>query len=70
MRRGGRCPFELKYKLVDVTPVPILTGFVRPYDGMSGSVKMLGRVPARRLITASDVTAFLAHPQMNPVVTT
>jgi hypothetical protein len=31
---------------------------------------MLGRVPSWRLITASDVTAFLAHTQMNPVVTT
>jgi hypothetical protein len=70
MRRGWWCPFELKNKLVDVTPVPALSGFVRPYDGMSGFEKMLGCVPSRRLITASDVTAFLAHTQMNPVVTT
>jgi hypothetical protein len=69
MRRSRRCSIELKSKLVDVTPVPVLSGFVGSDDGMGGSEEVLGGVPSRRLITASDVAALLAQAQMNPVLT-
>jgi hypothetical protein len=67
MRRGGRCPLELKNELVDETPIPILSRLVGPDYGMGGPEKVLGCVPSRRLITASDVPALLAHTQMNPI---
>lgn len=67
MRRSGLCSRELEHKFVDVPPVPILTGFVGPGDGMGGSDKGHGCLPSWPLITASDVTALLAHTQMDPV---
>lgn len=35
---------------------------------MTGQAEVRGRVPPRRVVTASDVTAFLADPQMHPVL--
>ena len=34
---------------------------------MPGQAKVRGRVPPRRVVTASDMTAFLADPQMHPI---
>lgn len=63
MQRSGRCSCEL----VDATPMPILTGFVGPDDGMGGSEKALGFVPFRQSITGSEVIALLEHTHKDPV---
>jgi hypothetical protein len=70
MRRGGWRPFQLEHNFIGVTPEPVLAGFVGANDGMAGPEKVLGGMPSRRLITASDVPALLADPQMKPVQTT
>jgi hypothetical protein len=69
MQRGSRCSRELEYKFVHVTPIPILSGLVGPDHGMGVPHKVFSCVPSRRLITACDVTALLAHTQMDPVQT-
>src|SRR5271169_5538687 len=68
MRRRRRGTLESGHGLVEVTPVPVLARFVRPDNRMPGHVEVRGRVPLRRVFTASDVTAFLAEPQVHPVL--
>ena len=67
VRRCRRGTLEYECKLVEVTPIPVLARFVRPDNRMPGHAEVRGRVPARRVVTASDVAAFLADPQMHPV---
>jgi hypothetical protein len=45
----------------------VLAWLVRPDDRMPGHAEMRGRVPPRRVVTASNMTAFLADTQMHPV---
>src|ERR1700722_10595683 len=70
MRRGWRRSLEFERHFIHVAPVPILTGLIGADDGMGGPEEVLGCVPSRRLVTASDASAVLAHAQMNPVLTT
>ena len=68
MRRCRWGTLEFEHELVEVTPIPVLARFVRPDNRMPGQVEVRGRVPSRRVVTASDVTAFLAEPQVHPVL--
>src|SRR5258708_36255195 len=68
MRRRRRGTLEFEQHLVKVTPIPVLARFVRPDTRMPGHVEVRGRVPPRRVVTASDVTAFLTDPQVHPVL--
>ncbi len=54
--------------LVDVTPDPGLTGLNRTYQGVFGTMKMLGGVLVFRRVAAADVAALQTQPQMNPGV--
>src|SRR5258708_33250543 len=67
MRRRRRGTPEFEKHLVKVTPITVLARFVRPDNRMPGQAEVRGRVPPRRVVTASDGTAFLADPQMHPV---
>jgi hypothetical protein len=53
--------------MVDIAPTPALTGFGRAHDRMTALVKVLGGMLMRARVTATDVTAREAHPQMRPV---
>src|SRR5437660_1601068 len=57
---------SLDEQLVHVARAPVLTPLVAPDDGVPGRVEVLGRVPAGRVVTAPDVPAFLAQPQVDP----
>jgi len=63
--RWGTLKFE--GKPIEAAPIPVLARFVRPDDRMPGHAEARGRVPPRRVVTASDMTTFLADPQMHPV---
>ena len=67
VRRCRRGTLEFERKLIEVAPIPVLARFVRPNDRMPGQTEVRSRVPPRRVVTASDMTAFLADPQMHPV---
>jgi hypothetical protein len=49
-----------------VTPTPMLGRIVPLNDRVRGGVKMLGRMPVRRVIATADVTAGPADTQVNP----
>src|SRR5207248_10956116 len=68
MRRGRRRSLQLERKVVRVAVVPDLARLERPDDRMVRPAVVPGRVLARRVVAASDVPAFLAHPQVDPVV--
>jgi hypothetical protein len=68
MRRCRRGTLEFEQHLVKVTPIPVLARLVRPDNRVPGDVEVRGGVLPRRVVTASDVTAFLANPQMDPVL--
>jgi amidase len=53
---------RLERDVVEVAPVPVLARFVRSDDRMPGQAEVRCRVPPRRVVTASYVTAFLADP--------
>src|SRR5258708_8983709 len=55
-----RGTLEFEHELVEVTPIPVLARFVRPDNRVSGQTEVRGGVSARRVVTASGVTAFLA----------
>src|SRR5690606_26755994 len=53
--------------LVDVAPPPPLARLERPDHGVAHGPKMSGRMPARGVVTASDVATREAFAQVNPV---
>jgi hypothetical protein len=57
----------LEEQLIDVAPAPILAGLVALHDRVLRPVKVLRRVLPLRLIAASNVAAFLAQAQVDPV---
>jgi hypothetical protein len=57
---------RLKQCLVHITPSPILPRLHRFDDRVAGIVVMPGRVLILRRITAPDVAAGHANPQMHP----
>ncbi len=59
---------EIKEYFIDETPTPALRWVVAFNDGMSSGVKMLGRVPPRRLVATPHVSAGSADPQVNPLL--
>src|SRR5205807_168791 len=64
-RRGA---LELEHEVVGVAVEPVLTRFVGPDDGVLGAAGVGRCVPAGRLVAAADVAAFLAKPEVDPVV--
>jgi hypothetical protein len=56
----------LQKNFVHVAPLPILPRLKRLHDGVLGLVKMLGSVLVLRRVTASDVSANQALPEMHP----
>src|ERR1700722_12904526 len=59
---------KVELYLIDVTPAPILARFDRPHDRMRGRMEVFRRMLVLRRITASDVPATHAKPEMNPRV--
>jgi transcription elongation factor GreA len=59
-------PLEPEHRLVHVTPAPVLAGLGRANDRVAGRVVVRGRVLAGRAVAAADVSAALAHPQVDP----
>jgi hypothetical protein len=57
----------LEEQLIDVAPTPILARLEALHDRKLRPVKVLRRVLPLRLIAASDMAAFLAEAQVNPV---
>ena len=60
LRRSRRGTLEFEHELAEVAPIPVLARFVRPDNRVSGQAEVRGGGPARRVVTASGVTAFLA----------
>src|SRR5262245_46778760 len=60
--------FEDERDLVDEAPAPVLAGLGRADDRMTGFVRVLRRMPVRRLVAAADLPADLAHPKMEPAI--
>src|SRR6202011_4563165 len=67
VRRCRWGTLEFERKPVEIAPTPVLARLVPPYNRVPGQAEVRGRVPPRRVVTASDVIAFLAGPQMHPV---
>jgi len=59
---------KIEHHLVDVAPSPALGRIVAFDDRVAGGVKMLGRVPVRRLVATADMSARAADPEMEPSV--
>jgi len=57
------------HHFVDVTPSPVLARLERPNNRVMGFSKMLRGVFVLRGVTAADMAARLAQPQMDPRVT-
>ena len=53
---------------VDVAPGPLFIGLKRADDRVAGRVRVCGGVAVRRLVTAADVPAFEADPQVEPLL--
>jgi len=58
---------DLEREIVDVAVPPVLTGLVGLDDRVIRRVKVRGRMPVGRLVTAADVTARFAQPQVDPL---
>ena len=58
--------FASSNDLVDVAPVPVLAGFERLDERVSGLVEVSRGVLPGRLVTAADVTALRAPAEVNP----
>jgi hypothetical protein len=52
---------------VDVAPTPVLARLEGLNQHMTSFVKVLGRVPSRRAVTAADMAAYQASAKVNPV---
>ena len=62
---------QIEHHFVDVAPPPALGRIVAFDDRMAGGVKMLGRMPVRRLVATPDMSAGAAEPrwsQTSPVL--
>ena len=57
---------QVEQHFIDVTPAPPLRRIVALDHGMSGGVKMFGRMPIRGIVAAADMPAGAADPQMQP----
>src|ERR1700737_4045990 len=64
-RRWSVC--ELEGDVVHVAPVPVLAGLERPDDRVANRESVFGCVSPRRAVAATDVTARLTQPKMDPV---
>lgn len=53
--------------LIEVAPSPVLTGFDRFHDGMSGLMKVRRGVTIGRRVATAHVPAREAHAQVNPM---
>ncbi len=60
-------PGRPKQQLVDVAPAPFLAGLGGADDRVPAGLMVRGRVFALRVVAAADVTAGLAHPQVDPL---
>src|ERR1700730_6908564 len=58
---------QIEKHFLAIAPAPPLRRIVTLDDRMLVGVKMLGRVFVRRVVTAADVTATAADPQMQPL---
>jgi hypothetical protein len=56
------------FDFVDVTPDPALSRLNGSYQGMFAAVKMLGGMFILRRVTATNLPAAQAQPQMDPGV--
>jgi hypothetical protein len=67
-----RWPRSLQFeeKVVRIAIEPILSGFEGSDQWMVCAPKVLGGVPVGGVVAASDVTARLAHPKVDPLGTT
>jgi hypothetical protein len=66
---GAGSGFEFHWlDFVHEAPRPGLAGLDGPHQRVLTSVEVLGGVFIFRRVTASDVSAFEAHPQVNPGV--
>jgi hypothetical protein len=57
-----------RYHFVHVAPGPGFPRLKRANQGMTRSLKMLGGMPVRGRVTAADVPAGEAHPQVDPAI--
>jgi hypothetical protein len=55
---------KIKKNLIPVAPAPAFGGIVAFDNGVTGAMKMRGRVAVGRLIATANVTASAANPQM------
>src|SRR5512133_1669579 len=60
---------ENKGDVVDVAVAPVLARFGGANDGMAGTAGVRGCVFVGGVVAAADVTAGLAHPQVDPPIT-
>ncbi len=60
---------KIEHHFLDVTPAPPFRRIIGLDDRVPGRVKMFCCVPIWRLITAPDMAAGTADPQMQPRVT-
>ena len=58
---------QIEQHFIDITPAPSFRRIVALDDRMFGGVKMPGRVFVGRIVTAADVAARAADPQMQPL---
>src|SRR4051812_21125347 len=69
MRGAGRYTGDLDRRLVDEAPDPFLCRLEALDHGMRRCREMGGRVAAGRAVTAADVAAAQASPQVDPAPT-
>src|SRR3954453_14369222 len=60
---------EIDHHFVEVAPTPPLGFIVGLHDRVPGSLEMLGRMLANRLVAAPNVTANPTYSEMDPVLT-
>ena len=65
---GGFAVGKIKHHFLDIAPPPAFGRVITFDDRMPRRVKVFGRVPARRLVTASDMPARATDSQMKPSV--
>jgi hypothetical protein len=61
-----RLAWKIDLDVIDIAPAPALWRVVALDDGMTGRFKVPSRVTMGRLITATDVSAIAAKPQVYP----
>src|ERR1700744_3460608 len=57
---------QIEHHFIDIAPSPTLRRIVAFDDRMMRGVEMLGRMPVRRAVAATDMAAGAAEPQMHP----